>query len=148
MLMRPYGGRRSSWREMERLRREMNQLFNEWPQRARWGIAPSYPAMNVWTDENNALVTAELPGVNLDDIDISVEGDMLTVRGVRRPDQVEEGATYHRQERRYRPFVRAFRLPFHVDAGQVDATFQKGVLTIALPRAEADKPRKIAIKAG
>ena len=148
MLMRPYVSRRSGRREMERLRREMNQLLSEWPRRARWDVAPGYPAMNVWTTEDNALVTAELPGVDLEQIDISVEDEMLTVRGDRQPDGLEDGATYHRRERRYGSFVRTFRLPFRVAADSVEASFQKGVLSISLPRAEADKPRKITIKAG
>lgn len=147
MLMRPYRGWTSTRREMERLRHEMNQLFRDWPTRTRWGAAPSYPALNVWTDENSAVVTAELPGTILDDIDITVEDDMLTLRGHHKPDEVE-GATYHRQERRYGTFLRTFRLPFRVDAGKVDATFAKGVLNLVLPRAEEDKPRKITIKAG
>jgi HSP20 family protein len=133
---------------MERLRREMNQLLSEWPRQARWGVAPGYPAMNVWTAENSALVTAELPGVNLEDIEISVEDELLTVRGDRQPDALQESGTYHRRERRHGPFVRTFRLPFRVAADEVEANFQEGVLSISLPRAEADKPRKIAIKAG
>lgn len=147
MLMRPYAGWTSPWREMERLRREMNRLFSDWPTQARWGAAPSFPAVNVWTDENSAVVTAELPGIILDNIDIMVEDDMLTLRGHRQPDELE-GATYHRQERRYGSFLRTFRLPFRVDAGKVEATFAKGVLNLVLPRAEEDKPQKIAIRAG
>ena len=147
MLMRPYGWR-STRRQMDRLRREMNQLLSEWPPQARWGVAPGYPAMNVWTAEDSAVVTAELPGANLEEIDITVEDEMLTVRGNRQPDALEEGGTYHRRERRQGPFVRTFRLPFRVAADEVKASFQKGVLSIALPRAEADKPKKITIKAG
>ncbi len=147
MLMRPYAGWTSSWREMERLRREMNRLLGDWPTQARWGAAPSYPAMNVWTDENSTIVTAELPGVVPEEIDISVEDDMLTLRGSRQPDEVE-AVTYHRQERRYGSFLRTLRLPFRVDAEKVEATFKNGVLNIALPRAEADRPKKIAIRAG
>jgi HSP20 family protein len=132
---------------MERLRREMNRLFSGWPTGARLSAAPSYPAMNVWRDENSAIVTAELPGVLLEHIDISVEDDTLTLRGDRQPEE-EEGATYHRRERRFGGFARAFRLPFHVDAGKVKAEFRNGLLTIVLPRAEADKPKKIAITSG
>ncbi len=148
MLMRPYAGRMSSWREIERLRREMNRLYGEWPSQVRWGVAPGYPAMNVWTDKDGALVTAELPGVDLDDIEITVEDDTLILRGNRQPDELDEEATYHRQERRHGAFVRTFRLPFRVDAEKVTATCAKGVLTIALPRAAEDKPKKIAIRAG
>jgi HSP20 family protein len=104
--------------------------------------------MNVWTSEDNAIVTAELPGVNLADIDISVENELLSVRGDRQPDELEEGGTYHRRERRHGSFVRTFRLPFRVAANEVQASYQNGVLSIVLPRAEADKPRRIAIRAG
>ena len=146
MLMRPYAGWTPAWREMERLRREMNRLFSTWPRQSSGGTASGYPAMNVWTDEDNAVVTAELPGVVLDDIDITVEDDVLTLRGSRKPDEVE-GVTYHRQERRYGSFLRTFRLPFRVDAARVEASFAKGVLRIELPRAEEDKPRKITVRA-
>ncbi len=148
MLMRPYLDWMSPWREMERLRREMNRLFSDWPWRTtRWATAPSYPAMNVWMDENGVILTAELPGVKLEDIDISIEEDTLTLRGERRPDE-QEGVTYHRRERRFGSFLRTFRLPFRVDAEQVEATFKNGVLNIVLPRAEEDKPKKITVKAG
>jgi HSP20 family protein len=133
---------------MERLRREMNRLFSEWPSRREWSVASGYPAMNVWTDEDNAVVTAELAGINPEDIDIAVENDTLTLRGTRNPEEVEEDATFHRRERRFGNFSRSFRLPFKVDAAKVDASFKNGVLSISLPRAEEDKPRKIAIKAG
>jgi HSP20 family protein len=148
MLMRPYGGLWSTERELDRLRREVNRLFADWPARVRWSAAPSFPAMNVWTDEDSAVLTAELPGVGIEDIDISVEKDTLTLRGRRQPEELAEGATYHRRERRFGSFNRAFRLPFQVDGGKVEAELQNGVLSIVLPRAEADKPRKIAIKAG
>jgi len=148
MLMRPYVGWVSPWREMERLRREMNRLFSEWPRSSQWTAAPSYPAMNAWTNDNSAIVTAELPGVRPEDIDITVEEDMLTLRGSRQPEEVGEGVTFHRRERRFGSFTRTFRLPFDVDADKVEARFQNGVLSITLPRAEADKPKKIAVKTG
>jgi HSP20 family protein len=132
---------------MERLRREMNRLFSDWPTRTRWGTALEYPAINVWMDQNSAIVTAELPGVSLDNTEIVVEDDILTLRGHREPAK-EEGATYHRQERRYGSFLRTFRLPFRVDSKKVEATYANGVLSLVLPRAEEDKPKKIAIKAG
>jgi HSP20 family protein len=147
MLMRPYSGWRSSWREMERMRREMNRLFNDWPMQGRWGTASSYPAMNVWIDENNAIVTAELPGIEPDDIDISVEEDTMTLRGKRDPELETEGMTYHRRERRYGTFSRTFRVPFRVDGNKVEATFKNGVLSIVLPRAAEERPRKITVRA-
>jgi HSP20 family protein len=133
---------------MARLQRDMNRLLggtSRWP---GWSTAPSYPAMNVWTNQDGAVVTAELPGVDPDEIDISVQNDTLTLRGARAPDEVPEGGTYHRRERGSGSFTRSLQLPFPVEAEKVVASYEKGVLTIALPRVEADKPIKIAIKAG
>ena len=148
MLMKPYRGWRPAEREMERLRRDMNRLFAGWPARANWSTASGFPAMNAWTNEDSAVVTAELPGVGIEDIEIAVEKDTLTLRGRREPEELEEGASYHRRERRFGGFNRAFRLPFYVDAAGVEAELKKGLLIIVLPRAEADKPKKIAIASG
>jgi HSP20 family protein len=132
---------------MDRLQREMNRLWSGWPTSSRWRAAPSYPAMNVWTNEGGSIVTAELPGMTPDDIDLSVEDDTLTLRGTRKADEVEEGNTYHRRERGTGVFARTVQLPFQVEGENVEATFEKGILSISLPRAEQDKPKKIAIKA-
>ena len=148
MLMRPYSGWQSGRREMERLRREVDRLFADWPARASSSMAPGFPAMNVWTNEENAILTAELPGVRIEDIDISVERDTVTLRGRRHPDELDDGATYHRRERRFGAFQRAFRLPFRVDPDSVQAELKNGILSILLPRAEVDKPKRISITAG
>ena len=146
MLDRSYGGLTRSWRDMERLRREMNRLFAGTP--ARSGTAPSYPAMNVWANEDGAIVTAELPGIDPEEIDISVTGDTLTLTGRREAEELGEDEIYHRRERIHGRFTRTFQLPFNVETQDVDAVYQKGVLQITLPRAEADKPQKIAVKSG
>jgi HSP20 family protein len=104
--------------------------------------------MNLWTSDEAAIVTAELPGFDPDEIDISVEDRTLTVTGSRAPEEVAEDATIHRQERSYGRFSRALRLPFEVEADQVEATFTNGVLRISLPRSEQDRPRKITVKTG
>lgn len=148
LYRRPFRSYWSPWPEMERLQREMNRLFASAPTRAWNDVAPSYPAMNVWTNEDSAIVTAELPGVNPEDIDISVVGDTLTLKGSRQPYELREGETYHRRERRYGQFTRVFQVPFEVEADAVEAVFEKGVLHITLPRAEADKPKRITVKAG
>jgi HSP20 family protein len=134
------------WREMNRLRREMNRLFDTTSYSA--SRAPTYPAVNVWLNEEGARVTAELPGVNPDDIDISVVGDTLTVSGCRNPQEYEEDASYHRRERGCGRFSRSFQLPFQVEANDVGANFENGVLSVDLPRAESDKPKKIEVKTG
>lgn len=138
---------RSGLREMERLRREMNELFDRAGRTPRLSVASSYPAMNVWMNADGAIVTAELPGVDPQDLDISVQNNTLTLKGSRAPEELEEGETYHRQERGYGRFQRTFQLPFEVEAGGVDATYEKGVLRIFLPRSEADRPKKIRVSA-
>ena len=135
----------SPWHQMRRMRREMDRLVNRMG--TGLAVAPSYPAMNVWINEDGAIVTAELPGFDPDALDISVVNDTLTLSGNRCADDVED-ATYHRRERRCGKFSRSFQLPFLVEGNEVDASFERGVLTIELPRAEADKPKKITVKAG
>jgi HSP20 family protein len=103
--------------------------------------------MNIWTNPDGAVITSELPGVSPEYIDINVVGETLTLSGERQPEKLPEGARYHRQERGYGKFNRSVQLPFQVDAGKVEASFEKGMLHITLPRAEADKPRKIQVKA-
>lgn len=145
MFRNPFGPMGMNANEMERLRREMNRLFSSFPARTDWG-APTYPAMNVWSNEEGAVVTAEVPGVNPDDLDIAVVGDTLTVSGKREPDTTDEGIRYHRRERGQGAFKRSIQLPFTVEASKVEAAFEDGVLNITLPRAEAEKPRKIVVK--
>lgn len=149
MLRQPFGQQSfaNSWQEIERMQREMDRIFNTfYGSRSRFQTAPSYPAINVWTNQDGAVITAELPGVNPEDIDISVVGETLTLTGARSPEELQEGEKYHRRERGYGKFTRTFQLPFPVEADKVDAFFEKGILHISLPRAEADKPKKISIK--
>jgi len=148
MLRRPLFnyGIRTPWREMERLQRDLNRLFSDSFSRAGGRVGPSYPAINVWTNQDGAIVTAELPGVNPEDIDISVVGETLTLTGSRQPNALQDGEKYHRRERNFGKFSRTFQLPFQVVANKVEATFKNGVLHISLPRAEEDKPKKITIK--
>jgi HSP20 family protein len=135
------------WQEMDQLQREMNRLFDS-TSRGHLFNSPSYPAINIWTNADGQLITAEMPGVKPDDITIDVTGDALSISGERKLDEVVKDAIYHRRERNYGSFSRTVQLPFMVDTNKVEARFDKGVLMINLPRAEADKPRKIEIKIG
>src|SRR5512143_1258781 len=125
----------STWREMDRLQREMNRLFEDYSP-ARMRSAPSYPALNVWSNEEGLLVTAEVPGVSPQDIEVNVVGETLTLSGARKPDELKEGARYHRQERGYGKFSRTLQLPFPVKVEDIEASFKGGVLSVRLPRAE------------
>jgi len=105
------------------------------------------PAMNVWADEQAVYAEVELPGVDVDKLDISVtEGNKLSIQG-ERPVLDLANAVWHRQERGSGNFTRTLTLPTMVDADKVDAKYENGVLKLTLPRAEAAKPRKIAVKA-
>lgn len=137
--------RPSIWQEMDQLQREMNRLFDANSQ-GRVFNSPSYPAINIWTNEEGQLITAEMPGIRPEDLEIDVTGDALSISGERKQDEVAKDARYHRRERSFGSFSRTIQLPFMVDTEKAEASFQKGVLQIHLPRAEADKPKKIQIK--
>lgn len=127
------------WREFERMSRLFPDLSTPFSRVAE------FPPVNVWSDGNEAVVTAELPGINPADADISVVGKTLTIKGVRKHDDPGGDGSFHRQERWTGSFSRTIDLPFQIDQGNVEARFSKGVLEIKLPRAEADKPKRITI---
>jgi HSP20 family protein len=137
---------RSSVREMERLRQEMNRLFDQADRGAGTGVISGYPAMNIWSDAEGVVVTAELPGVDLDALDIAVQANTLTLKGNRERPELGDEVVVHRQERSYGQFRRMLQLPFEVEAANVEAAYENGVLRITLPRAESAKPRKIEVK--
>ncbi len=135
----------SLWREMDRLQNDMNRLFNQYNYPSQ-RIAPSYPAVNVWFNDESLVVSAEIPGVKAEDLDINVQGENLTISGELSADELLEGAHSHRKERGSGQFSRTIQMPFAVDPDKVEASCKDGVLSIKLPRAEADKPKKITIK--
>jgi HSP20 family protein len=137
-----FGGFADPGREVQRLRQEMDKIFSDFTQ----PIAKDVPPVNAWIGEEDAVVTAELPGMDPDKMEISVVGDTLTISGEREAHPLKEGESYHRQERQCGSFSRSLQLPFHVDVDRVKATYEKGTLNITLPRSEAEKPRKISIK--
>ncbi len=135
----------SIWREMDQLQREMNHLFEASGGKRVLG-SPKYPAINLWANEENQFISAEMPGIKADDINVNVTADTLTISGSRVHDEVGENTRFHRQERGYGPFTRTIQLPFMIDTSSVAANFKNGVLDIKLQRAESDKPKKIAVK--
>ena len=114
----------------------------------RTSFSFSTPAIDMREDEKAYKISAELPGIDAKDIDISVSGDMLVLKGEKRQEKEEKDKNYHFSERAYGSFQRAFELPSSVDRDKVAADFSKGVLTITLPKtAEAQKPvKKIEVK--
>jgi HSP20 family protein len=104
-----------------------------------------FPAVDLSQTADRFLIKVDLPGMQKDDIDLSVENQTLTVTGERRFDSTEEGETFNRIERTYGKFSRTFQLPSNVNAGKVKAAFADGVLTITIPKSEEAKSRKISI---
>jgi HSP20 family protein len=100
--------------------------------------------VNVWQSENEVFAEAEIPGVKAEDLDISVVGSELTIKGTRQP-AVEQEPAFHRRERGAGSFARVIRLPVDVDPEKVQASLRDGVLTLTLPKAEAAKPRRITV---
>jgi HSP20 family protein len=111
----------------------------------RPGLAPSYPPINLWEDGDNLHVETELPGMQLDRIELTVTGNQLTLAG-ERPAPAGGGA-WHRQERGAGKFRRVVDLPIAVDPDKVEARFEQGLLSITLPKAESARARRIPVKA-
>ncbi len=133
----------SVWQEMEKMRQQLDRMADNIPYRS----APSFPALNVWSNTDGLLVTAEVPGVEPENLDIAIVNQTLTLSGSRNPVDLDEHARYHRQERGYGEFKRTIELPYRIAADKVEAKFKNGVLTIILPRVEEEKPRRIMVQA-
>ena len=134
---------------LNQLRHEMDRLLGglRAQQVASWlGASRDAPPVNLWETDAAVLVELEIPGVKGDQIDISVTGGELSLH-VEREQEEEEGVTYHRRERPMGGFTRVLRLPADVDADNVQAELNHGVLKITLPKAESAKPRKINVHA-
>jgi HSP20 family protein len=107
---------------------------------------PWMPAMDVYETDEKVVVTVELPGIDQENVEVSVEDSTLTVSGTREFSSEVAEESYHRIERRYGSFSRAVSLPPQVDTGKVDARFEDGVLSIEVPKLEKARPKKIQIK--
>jgi HSP20 family protein len=103
--------------------------------------------MDVYEDLDNLVVRAEVPGMKKEDINISLEKDVLTVSGERRNEKMSEGSETSREERFFGRFTRSITLPKQVNANAVKATYKDGILTVTLPKAEEAKPKQIEVKA-
>jgi HSP20 family protein len=128
--------------DMLQIQREMNRLFSTMEQKS----PHDYPAVNIWKQDGTVVVTAELPGIDPEKMDISVSGDTLTIAGTALTEILAQNETYLRQERDIGSFIRNIQLPFQVDAQAVEAKYERGVLMITLPRIKEDLPKKIKIK--
>ena len=110
-----------------------------------WQEGHLTPSIDVAETDNGIVVTAELPGVRPDEVEVTVEGDMLSIHGEKREEKEEKRKGVHRVERRYGSFARTIHLPSSVDPEQVKAHSKHGVLTIEIPKREDSKPKKIQV---
>ena len=132
--------------------REMDRLFDSMMSSQSAAIAPAmrssltFPALNVWEDDDHYFAEAELPGISMDDIEVYITGSELTIKGARHA-KAPDNARALRRERSMGEFERTLTLPKEIDADNVEASVNNGVLTIKLPKAVETKPRRISVQA-
>ena len=137
------------FRELSTLQDRMNRLFRssiqEEGQDESLTTSTFAPAVDVYEDEHQVTLKIEVPGIDEKDIDVRIENNTLTVHGERKIEKEEKEENYRRVERQYGSFTRTFTLPLTVDSEKVSATYDKGVLKIALPKKAEAKPKQIKV---
>ncbi len=137
--------------DMLSLREAMDRLFEESflrPDLLGFGDNPAGALpLDVYETENNIVVKATVPGVKPEDIEVTITGDLLTIKGESKSEEKTEKRNYLRQERRYGSFCRQVSLPVSVDSNGVQATFEHGVLSLELPKVEAAKAKTVKVLA-
>lgn len=136
------------FRDLTAFRDDINRLFvrtfgNEAGETRSWA-----PPVDVFEGEKSIVIRAELPGLTVDDVDVEIDENVLTVSGERTLSEASEEGRYHRVERSYGQFRRSLTLPQGIDADAVTARFEHGVLEVTVPKAEVPTPRKVAIATG
>jgi len=104
------------------------------------------PAFDISENEKGYMVSAELPGIDEKDLDITIAGGMLSIKGEKKKETEEKGETYHRIERTYGSFNRSFRIPDAVEADKVEATYKNGILKLVIPKSKESAVKKITVK--
>lgn len=142
----PWRGRN----EVERFKGDIDRLFDDFFIRSPLGRSFErgdwMPAVDMSENEKQIVVHAEVPGMDAKDIDISLNGRVLTMKGERKQEQEEKEKNYYRIERKYGSFSRSFELPADVDANKVKAKYKDGVLTLNLPKTKGQSVKKIEVK--
>jgi HSP20 family protein len=137
-----------NFQSLRRLNSVLDEAFSNWPFQQEAGSITSswYPACDVFEDKDAVKIVAELPGVKAEDVKLSLESNVLTIRGEKKQEAEERSERVHRYERSYGTFERAFVLPSTVDGDKISAQYQNGVLTILVPKAERARPREIPVQ--
>ncbi len=148
--MATFSARPATWSPwaglLDELRRELNSEFRT-PMGVFQGTRGVYPPVNLYESDEGYVLTAELPGVAPDNVDVSIEGSTVTLSGERKIEYAAgDGVAVHRRERQSGTFRRAFELPTEIDVDHASATHKNGVLTLNLPKSPAAKPRQITIE--
>jgi HSP20 family protein len=133
------------------IQREINRMFDNFfrggmQDDGSFGLSYWTPAVDIAEHDNEFVVKVELPGVSKDDVKITLESNILTIRGEKKQEKETKEENYHRLERSYGSFQRSFTLPSTVRSEKIDAVYKDGVLTITLPKAEEAKPKQIEVK--
>ncbi len=133
------------------MQREINRMFDGFfrggtVDDGSFGLSVWTPAVDVAENEAEYRVKVELPGVNKDDVKITMQENILTIRGEKKQEQESKSSNFHRLERSYGSFQRSFTLPAHVKHDKIEAVYNDGILTITLPKAEEAKPKQIDVR--
>jgi HSP20 family protein len=135
-------------REMMTLREAMDRLFDDaftrpLSLREIWSV----PAVDMYQTDDDLVVKAALPGIKIDEVQINITGDVLTLKGEMKQEEEKQEKAWHIREQRFGSFERSIALPTNVVADKAKAEFENGILTITLPKADEVKPRTITVKA-
>ncbi len=133
------------WDPFRDFQREVGRLFDSLEPIQHWRVARGVPPINLYDSGDRYILAVPLPGVGPGDVDLSITGETLTIRGERKRPEGVEDESYRRQERPFGRWTRTVTLPDRVDGAQVGASFANGVLTVTLPKAEEARPRQISV---
>ena len=131
--------------ELQRMQSNLGRLQRLFEGHRTSGTS-EFPAVNVWKGKDDTIVTAELPGIDPKDLDVTVRGSTLIIQGSREPRELKEGDRYHRRERGYGRFFRSLELPHKMDVNKVEARYVNGILQVKVPWKEEEKPRQISVQ--
>lgn len=136
------------WDPIHEIQREMGRLFESLEPLQSLRPARHFPPVNLYDAGDRYVLTAPVPGMAPEELDLSITGETLTIRGERKRADGVADESYRRQERPFGRWTRAVTLPDRVESGQVSASYAQGVLTVTLPKAESARPRQISVAAG